>query len=185
MYEANGKKYARVSDILKPLYDFSQIPSFVLEKKTNIGTAVHAAIAADINEEFPIVSREEMGYFESYLKWKDGFKPRVVQSEKRYFCDKTMITGQIDALVLMPFHEIPTLIDFKTSAKESKEMWTLQAHFYAYLLSQNDVSHYPRYQFIKLNKEGKLPDVFLYTSSKETHEKCLSLIEKFWENEKK
>ncbi len=184
MYESNGKNYARVSDILKPLYDFSNIPSFILERKANIGTNVHAAIASDINGEFPIASDCEIGYLNSYYEWKRVFKPNFVQTEQRYFCDEKMITGQIDALILLTFQGIPTLVDFKTSVKESKEVWPLQACLYSYLLKKNGIEHQNRYHFVKLEKTGKLADVFIYEFTQEIEDKCIDLIDKFWKDEK-
>lgn len=53
MIDFEGKKYARVSDILSPLKDFSQIDPDVLDKKIKLGTSVHDAIADDIAGDFP------------------------------------------------------------------------------------------------------------------------------------
>ena len=184
MFEFNGKTYARVGDILNLVSDFSKIPPFILERKATIGKNVHAGIAADINEEFPVVSNEETGYLSSYFEWKKALGVQFIQSEQRYFCEEKMITGQIDALVLLNNDKTPILVDFKTSAKESKETWPLQAYFYSYLLTKNGVIHKPKYHFIKLNKMGQLPEIFIYEFSKEIHQKCMDLIEEFWKIEK-
>jgi hypothetical protein len=181
MIEHNGKNYARVSDILSPFNDFSSIDPAVLANKARIGTEVHQAIADDINDEFPIPGPGCLGYFNSYLRWKGQLNPKFLQSEQRYFCDKKMISGQIDCLVDFGLISgLPTLIDFKTSAQESLETWTMQAHLYNHLLAENGIEVNPTFLFIKLNKEGKLPDVFSYHYSQNIRNKCYNAIDKFW-----
>ena len=185
MIEYNGKIYARVTDILRPFNDFSQIDPQVLANKGRLGTSVHEAIADDINGEFPSIEKAAMGYFESYESWRFQINPTFLKSEIRYFDDAKMITGQIDALIDLPNRSmLPTLVDFKTSAQESKEVWPMQAHLYGYILSQNGILVAPRYLFIRLNKYGELPDVFEYTYSQNTYARCMSAVTDFWEKTK-
>lgn len=174
----NGKEYARVSDILKPFCNFDHIDPFVLQNKANIGTRVHEAIADDVVGDFPCPGIKGIGYFESYVKWKESVKPLFVLSEKRMFCDEKMITGQIDGLIEVGSKVV--LVDFKTSVKESKETWPMQAHLYAHLLRANGFSFYPEYHFVKLNKLGLLPDIFEYKYCPIIHKKCMDSIDKFW-----
>ena len=47
-YRINGVLVPSVSQILAPLYDFSKIPRDVLERKRQIGTAIHKAIELDL-----------------------------------------------------------------------------------------------------------------------------------------
>lgn len=189
MIEYQGKMYARVSEILKPFTNFSHIDPAVLENKARIGTEVHKAIAEDLPGNFPVLSEDCMGYFESYLKWKDASEVSLRESEQRYYCSSKMITGQIDALFYLPKdclnpESAPTLIDFKTSASESKETWPMQAHLYHYLLSKNAIMIHPIMFFVKLDKLGNLPQVFLYTFRKNTLAKCLIAIDDFWSKNK-
>ena len=112
-------------------------------------------------------------------------KPKIIQSEIRYFDDEKMITGQIDCVAFM--HDrvnLPTLIDFKTSSAEAKESWPLQAHLYAYLLARNNMLLHPCYLFIQLNKEGDLPKVFKYLCHSNIHAKCMNAIDNFWNKQK-
>lgn len=173
--------YARVSDILSPMNDFSKIDPRVLEAKCSIGVSVHEVIEQDIKGEFgwPIPGGE--GYFESYLRWKKRINPKFIQSEERYFDDELMITGQIDALAdIDSVLRLPLLIDFKTSAQESKETWPMQAHLYSYLLNKNGMVVHPKQIFIKLDKNGFNPHVFEYLWSLNTLTKCKMAIEEFW-----
>lgn len=182
----NGKKYARVTDILRPFADFSHIDPAVLENKARIGTNAHEAIEDDIAGDFPVPGSCAFGYFKSYLEWKKHLRPHFVQSEKRYFDDARMITGQIDALVILnPKDIIPTLIDFKTSSVESKDTWPMQAHLYAYLLKSNNIEVQPRFLFVKLDKYGSIPKVFPYQWNENTHSRCMGAIDSFWSNETK
>lgn len=181
MIEHNGKKYARVSYILKAFSDFSHIDPGVLANKARIGTSVHQAIADDIAGRFPCADDDALGYYDSYEKWRNQVNPFFVESETRYFDDNKMITGQIDAIVnLSEGSQFLTLVDFKTSAQESKETWLMQAHLYAYLLKKNDKPVHQRYLFVKLDKNGSLPQVCQYFYSSSIHLKCMKAIDDFW-----
>lgn len=175
----DGKEYARVSDVLKPFSDFSHIDEAVLARKCMIGTLVHEAIAQDIQGNFPILDEDGWGYFKSYMKWAEHMECDFVQSEKRYFDDEYMLTGQIDALISYGKEDTPVLVDFKTSASEGK-VWTMQAHLYSYLLIKNDVHHQSRFLFVKLDKKGALPTVFEYKFNKNTAVKSLQAIHMYW-----
>jgi hypothetical protein len=179
----DGIEYARVSEILKPVSDFSHIDPEVLANKCRIGTQVHAAIAAEIAGEFPILSEDAWGYFKSFLRWRDELNPFFLQSEKRYFSEKHTITGQIDTLVRFGRKNLPLLVDFKTSATEG-ESWPLQAHLYDLILTENGTEIEPRYLFLKLNKMGGLPQTFHYKFDFNLKAKCLNLIEEFWKMRK-
>lgn len=181
----NGKQYARVSDILKPFSDFSHIDPEVLKNKAELGTRVHLAINDDINNEFPFIGEKERGYFESYLRWKERLSPTFSMSERRLYCQDKSLTGQIDCLINIPSKlNLPVLVDFKTSAQEAKETWPMQAHLYNYLLSMNQILVGPRYLFVKLSKNGQLPEVFEYMWNANTHLRCMHAIELYWKTQK-
>lgn len=182
MLEHEGKQYARVSEVIAPFANFGNIDPKVLEKKAGIGTSVHEAIKDDIDGLFPVVCANGVGYFESYMKWRESLSPRIIQSETRYFCHKKMITGQIDCLIeIENSMQLPVLIDFKTSAQESKTTWQMQAHLYHYLLLENGVDICPRFIFIKLDKAGKLPTVFQYAYDKNIEKNCMAAVSAFWQ----
>lgn len=180
--EHEGKIYARVTDILKHLSDFSHIDPVVLARKSKIGTDVHKAIEDEINDEFPALTKDTRGYFESFDKWRARLEVKFIASEKRYFCKEKMITGQIDALILPPGSNIPVLVDFKTSSQESSIVWPMQAHLYGYLIQKNDRSIAPRYLFVKLDKHGGLPLVYQYTFDENVLAKCMEAIDNYWKN---
>jgi hypothetical protein len=177
----DGREYARVSEILSPINDFSHIDPEVLANKCRIGTQVHAAIEAEIKGEFPVLTEDTWGYFKSFLRWRDELNPFFEQSEQRYFCDHYRMTGQIDALVRFAPGNSPILIDFKTSAQEGTT-WPLQAHLYDLLLGMNDIERGNHYLFIKLDKMGGFPKVFHYKYDLNLQRKCLNIIDEYWKN---
>lgn len=173
----NGKQYARVSDILKPFCDFSNIDEAVLNNKARIGTDVHKAINDDICEEFPIIFPESHGYLSSYYQWKERLLPSFSLAETRLYCDEKMISGQIDTLVQFKGENGLVLVDFKTSAQESPIVWPMQAHLYHYLLIKNGWNVTSRFLFVKLDKHGKLPTVFQYCFDPNLRAKCMDAID--------
>lgn len=177
----DGREYARVSEILASFNDFSHIDPEVLANKCRIGTQVHEAIAAEVAGEFPVLAHDNWGYFKSFMRWRDELNPFFEQSEQRYYSEKHMITGQIDALIQFPGEDVVHLVDFKTSAQEGKS-WPLQAHLYAMLLQENLFAIQPRYLFVKLDKRGGLPQVFEYHFDSNLYRKCLNAIELYWKN---
>jgi len=184
MITHQGKQYARVSEVLKPFYNFSGIDKDVLERKADLGTQVHSAIADDIAGRFPCPGAAGWGYFQSYLKWKERLSPLFVESEKRYFDENRMITGAIDALIKIPDESLPILVDFKTSAQEAAISWPMQAHLYGLLLEGNGIEIARRYLFVKFHKKGFLPVVFEYKFDKNILSKCLNSIDLFWKSGK-
>jgi ATP-dependent exoDNAse (exonuclease V) beta subunit len=179
MLEHNGKWYARVTEVLSEYSDFSHIPKATLENKQRIGTNVHEAIHDWIVGDFTVLSDDERGYFESYREWEACTNPRFIQAESRYYNDTKMVTGQIDGLVFLEGDTLPVLIDYKTSAAESKS-WPLQGHIYHWMIASTGTIIAPRILFIKLDKEGKMPKVFCYEYDPNIRAQGLQAIDNFW-----
>lgn len=176
-----GKKYARVSSITAS--DFSHIPAEVLENKQKIGTLIHQAIDDNIKGELPYIPPAYIGYYASYRNWREKVKPDFIQTEKRYFDDELMITGCIDCLAFYPYENVPTIIDWKTSASESPS-WILQGHLYGYLVRKScPISN--RFLFIKLDKLGMFPKIFEYTYHDDVHTFTINLAKRFWQEKKR
>jgi hypothetical protein len=183
MIVKDGIEYARVTDVINHLNDFSGIPPHVLQNKADIGTRVHDAIEVYSTMGFePLLDSDAKGYFSSFKLWWDRDIPEIVLSERRLFCDRLLITGKMDMLIRPYKDKPPVLIDFKTSVKESPT-WILQAHFYHYLIKSNGHEVGNVMHFIKLNKQGKMPDSFSYTWTQENHDKCEKLVRDYWELE--
>lgn len=179
MWNCNGKQYARVSDILAAFVDFNAIPPDVLERKAALGTRIHDAINHEIQGDLVVVPVQEVGYFQSFERWRSALCPVFLETEKRMYCDQKMLTGCIDALVKFEGEKIAVLVDWKTSVSESPA-WILQAHLYHYLLNVNDIQIAPRFLWVKLDKHGLLPRVYQYKFQPTVHEKCMQAIDAFW-----
>lgn len=180
MLEYKGKKYARVSEILSPFTDFSGIAEEVLNRKAALGSRIHEAINQEIEGYMPIVDLNELGYFKSFNKWRKAIQPTFLETEKRYYCDKKMISGCLDALITIEGEKEAVLVDFKTSAQESPIVWPMQAHLYHYLLTEAGKILAPRFLFIKLDRYGDLPRVFQYKFDPNLRVKCLQAVDDFW-----
>jgi hypothetical protein len=182
MWEHNGKLYARVSDILKPFTNFGGIDEKVLNRKAALGTRIHEAIEQEIKGNFPVVDINEAGYLQSFHKWRVAVQPTFLETEKRYYCDRIMLTGSIDALSKLKGEEEAVLIDFKTSVKENPITWPMQAHLYHYLIRESTKMIIPRSLFVKLDRYGGMPKVFEYKLDATLLDKCLQSVYEFWEN---
>lgn len=183
MMTVNGRKYARVSEILKPFVDFGSIDQDTLERKAALGTRVHEAINHEINGDFPVVEFQEKGYFQSFELWRAAIQPTFLATEERIYCDQKMLTGCIDALIKLEGEDEGVLIDWKTSVAESPIVWPMQAHLYHYLVTASGRQIAPRFLFIKLDRQGKLPKVFQYKFDPSLMSKCLQAVDNFWERE--
>lgn len=166
------KGYTRISSILQQWDTFGHIDKTMLMNKAELGTRVHEAIDSHHKGLFVPLDDKANWYFESYMRWEKSVKPKLVRNEERYYCDKLMITGQIDALIEIPGETKPVLVDYKTSANESAKMWPLQACFYHYLVTQSGLDISDRLIFMKLDKTGAMPKLFEYKYSKQLWHVC-------------
>lgn len=180
MIEYAGIQYARVSDIIRPFVDFSHIDPEVLQRKADLGSQVHEAIDDFLKGSFPCLSRKALGYFDSFRQWFYTLHPRFLVTEQRYYHKELRLTGQIDAIVVMPHEKVPVLVDYKTSSQESPVSWSMQAHLYKMLLLHNGHPVADRFLFLRLHKDGELPKAHIYHYDKDTETKCLMAISKFW-----
>ena len=134
------EEYTRVTDLLKPWNDFSEIPPEVLEEKAHIGTNVHEAISLYASG-LPyqgLTSREEK-YMESYKKWEEKTFPNFLMSEKRLYNEKLKLTGQIDSVIKFDGKEKGVVLDFKCSLKPSLRHWKIQLGWYHMLCAFNNI----------------------------------------------
>lgn len=206
-------KYMRVSEILASLRNFSMIPENTLRDKGLIGTETHQNIYEFENGLFPdfslyplrdrdgliktdtngnpLQAHRGRGYFQSYQTWAVKNKPTYIfhpdpadKDAGRLVDDDMMITGQSDALIILPEKDFqkPLLIDFKCSLKADLEIWAMQAHFYAYLMAKNNVDYHPtEFMWLQLHKDGKDPKEHWITFDERILAKCLQQALLFYE----
>lgn len=165
--------YIRVSEILGQWNRFANIKEEVLKRKAAIGTAIHEAIAASYEDIYlPVFQGKE--YLQSFWKWLQASKAEICFGGQRYYCDILKITGEVDAVVKFPNESVPVLIDWKTSATKDELYWKLQGQFYIYLCAQNGVTLSERFLFIQLDKDGGMPKVHEFNTSRSLMNVCMS-----------
>lgn len=202
-------QYVRVSEILSRLRDRSKIHPLILDEKARLGTEVHANIAAQKGDGFPVFadwphrnaitgqilyrdgepfwSKKGLGYFRSFCDWDEAFNPVYSAMEQRYYDDELMITGQIDALIRLPDQDKPMLLDFKCSAQPDLEIWSMQAHFYWYLLRQNGFEdledHFLFLQLMPLSKDGNVQKAKIHQIQFDDKvlARCMHEAQLYWE----
>jgi len=171
-------KYTRVTEVLAPFSGLNHIDPRILKHAGERGERVHLACNAIIDKLDYIIDPETEGYVESFHRWMEQEIRMFLPSPKRMFCDDYLITGEADRIYLPDgnFKDL-TLVDFKTSAKESKT-WGLQGSAYSYLYKKNgyDITNI---LFVKLDKRGKAPSIFCYEENFKMFLKCLDVYRYF------
>jgi hypothetical protein len=170
-------KWIRVSSILSMIpsldsngkwtYPMQKIDYSILERKADLGTAVHEAIAAHINGDFCPVSERERGYLDSYLKWEKTVLARSIYSEQRLYHEALRLTGCVDMIAKLGNSDKLYLIDFKCTVAEDPVKWPLQAAFYVFLAQVFGLEIEKTAYFVRLEKDGGQPDVYEYEVTKE------------------
>ena len=168
--------YTRISKIIGQWNQFAHIDPYVLENKCRIGTNVHKKIDAELHGIFIEPLHDEKKYFESWEKWweKEENNLTIISHEKRFYCDKLKLTGCIDALVTDGNRKF--IIDYKTSASVNKKTWSLQAAFYHYLVSENELQIDDEVLFLKLKKDGKTPASYRFKITPDLWSVCQSAL---------
>jgi hypothetical protein len=115
-YKLDGTKVPSVTQITAPLMDFTGIPQGVLERKRQIGTALHKAIELHLADDlvFESIALPVVPYFEAYLKFVNdtGFITR--NSEMKVASEKYGYAGTLDLDGVL--NKRLSQIDFKTTA---------------------------------------------------------------------
>lgn len=156
--------YTRVSEILNIFQAYSHVPKEKLKKAAEIGTEVHEAIEDYYKGGLKYLSKTQMGYFSSFLKFAENFDLAPILQETRFYCDEWRITGRID--LLAELNGKPILIDFKTGSWAHPEIWRLQGMFYRRFISLSNPDKTPdEFSFVQLMKDGSMPNILPFTHS--------------------
>jgi hypothetical protein len=153
--------YRRITSILSPFTDFSNIDASVLKNAADRGTRVHKYCELHAKGLLAIDPEPDAKlYVDSFMKWFDIMVDNVLHIEKRIYCDQHMITGQVDLIVKFIDEPDPWIIDIKTPQKESKT-WRLQTAAYLYLAKKVEPSISHR-ACLQLDKNGGIPSLRVY-----------------------
>jgi len=170
--------YLRVTQVLSIFSGLNKINPEILKNAADRGTLVHTIIEG-MEEGFGKEDVPEIatGYIDSYEKWAAG--KDFLPAPKRFYDDELMITGLVDAIYRDGENLI--LVDYKTPARESKT-WAMQASAYSYMCKKNgyDIS---MIEFIKLDKTGKAPTVYVYMENMQMFHKILECYRYFFKDQ--
>lgn len=173
----NIEDYTRVTSVLSPLSGLSAVNPQVLANACKRGVEIHKLCDAVIEGiGTPEVCNDWRGYLNSFLLFEKGKK--FLQKPSRLFCDKHMITGEVDGIYKDESQVV--LFDIKTPLQE-KKTWCLQLSAYWYLCSVNDIK-IDRIIALKLDKNGKEPKIFEYKIDFQSYLECLNVYNKFFKN---
>lgn len=116
-YRLDGQVVPSVTQLLKPIGpDFSQIPADVLERKRQLGTAVHLACELDDDGDLDDDSLDPVlaPYVSAWRKFKADTGAVVLVNEKQLAHEDLRYAGTVDRVVSVGRE--PWLVDLKTSA---------------------------------------------------------------------
>lgn len=158
-------EYPRVTEILRPYIDYTNVPPQVLQNAAERGKKVHSLCAEIAKDQWipdNVIDDSLVGYIQSFRQWSDSFVSKYQVIEKRYIHTELAYSGQVD-FVLLDKAGDRYLVDLKTSAHPQKT-YSLQLAAYRNLL---DFYYLPVKGciLVYLDKGGKEPKVTVMTES--------------------
>lgn len=175
----DNKKYRRVTEILSPFSNFSNIPADVLENAAKRGTIVHEWCELYAKKQLDLGAcnnNQAKPYLDSFITWFDFLVDEVFFVEERLFCDKLMITGQIDLICKLKDSDNICVVDIKTPQTSSKS-WRLQTAAYQYLATNSLNLKVSQRGCLMLDKKGGPPTFKNYKDYKRDSELFFSLCD--------
>lgn len=119
-YKLNGVSIPSVTQIIKTagLSDLSYIDKDLLNYKAQVGDAIHLATQYYDNNELDLDSVSDLikPRFNSYLKFKEDYKPETIGIELQLYHKLYLFAGTIDRIFLID--NKLTLLDIKSGVKE-------------------------------------------------------------------
>jgi len=175
--ESLDPKWIRVSSILAMIpalgadgkwgHPLNDIDPDVLQRKADLGSSVHAAIAAYCKDEFFVLDKTEEGFMDSFHKWCREVHLAFLSVEQRLYYEPMSLTGCIDMIGAFGGTDNWQIIDYKCTATPDLKKWALQAAFYFFLCEVNKIKVDNRVLFVQLDRIGKMPKVYEFEIKKE------------------
>lgn len=150
-YYYGGKELPSVSKIMESIscHFYSNIPQVALDIACERGSAIHKAIYdKELFDDYELEDKYKP-YFDSYLKFKEDYKPEILHQEK--MLTNGEFAGTIDYICKID-NEL-YLIDFKTSKELHKNLISVQLEGYRKLCEYNNIK-IDKYYALHLKKEG-------------------------------
>lgn len=149
------ENYVRVTSVLYPFSGLEKIDPEIVARAAQRGTKVHKICEAIIEGLGELgIDDETRPYVESFKKWWNKGHD-VIEIERRFWCDRLCVTGQIDLIINTS--EGLAIVDLKTSSAPSKT-WKAQGSAYAYLAKKAglDIKKIYFLHLLKTGKEAKI-----------------------------
>lgn len=114
-YWLGSERLPSVTEIIKPLQDFGNIPAFILERKAWVGTVVHATTELYDRGELGEYDPEIEGYLEAWRRFTTDYRPTWLDIEQRVCHGHYGYAGTVDRVGIIGREA--TIVDLKTSAQ--------------------------------------------------------------------
>jgi hypothetical protein len=119
-YRLDGRVIPGVTSVLAPLYDLSAIPRDVLERKRQIGEAVHRAIELDLANDLDDATIDPaiVGYLDAWRRYRRERRYEPIASERRVVHPQFRYAGTLDLFgraLNRAGRFVPVLMDLKTT----------------------------------------------------------------------
>lgn len=149
-YRWKGAQVPSVTQVLAPYTDLSKIPRAILERKRQIGTAVHKAIELDLADDLDedSIAEECRGYFEGWRRFREQSYFGAALSEHQAYSEKFGYAGTLDLFGSLPSG--PALIDTKCTTFVYPTAGP-QTSAYAELIGKPKIDRY----ILQLSPDGK------------------------------
>jgi hypothetical protein len=97
-YSVDGRVVPGVTRVLEPLCSWEHVPPDVLERKGQLGTAVHLATHFDDKGTLDeaSLSDEVLGYVEAWRRFRREKRPTILLSERKVFHESPAFAGTLD-----------------------------------------------------------------------------------------
>lgn len=144
-----------VTQVLSPLFQWDKVPPHVLERKRQIGTAVHAAIHLELTVGVDSASIDPAvaPYFNAWKCFRDSCDFEPVLVEYRVWHPELHYAGTFDEWGML--NGEPALIDWKTSMHLNYEAVGAQTAAYLTALSKSGIGALSDKRFaLKLGSDG-------------------------------
>lgn len=154
----------RVTEIISPWSDFSDIPEATLQYAADRGSRVHEYCARIARGEFVMsVDADCAPYVDSFRRWFDSQVLEVLLVEERLEDPGFGYTGQIDLLIQAKSDRLIWLVDLKAPVISYKQ-WSMQIAAYRHLVEIKGFLP-ERTGSLQLSPEGKTPKMKWYQDS--------------------
>lgn len=149
-YRVGGQIKPSVTQILKPLVDFSMVDPDVLQAKSDLGRRVHRATELDDEGDLDesTVTDDVAPYLQGWRLFKRDVKPAILLIEHRIYNRESNYCGTLDRFAGIDQDE--WLIDIKSSAQIHRAVGPQTAAYVAGLYAKK----LPRRGVVQLKPDG-------------------------------